>query len=192
MAQNISKEEQKKICAMFFYLQDISLELQVCSNILNQAAIKLKTEGKVDIISLASLARMVFNYTVINVFKVGELIEKNQGFIKTYFPKSIEGLNGFRKKFYTEDLKAYRSKYVAHHLDTDTNSFLSREELLKLMCSILEINNANEMIEGLVKYMSNFYGKSNYSKEDIDTLSYLIHNLSLEISDDLKIELKRS
>ena len=42
MTQNISEEDQKKICALFFYLQDISLELQACSNILHQIKEKLE------------------------------------------------------------------------------------------------------------------------------------------------------
>ena len=140
MTQNISEEDQKKICAMFFYLQDISLELQACSNILHQIKEKLE-DSEENVLALATLSRVIFNYTVINVFKAGELIYNNQGFIKDYFPKSLEKLNKFKSEFWTNDLKNYRNKYVAHHSDKkkkereDTSPFLSRGELLKLMLS---------------------------------------------------------
>lgn len=197
MTQNISEEDQKKICAMFFYLQDISLELQACSNILHQIKEKLE-DSEENVLALATLSRVIFNYTVINVFKAGELIYNNQGFIKDYFPKSLEKLNKFKSEFWTNDLKNYRNKYVAHHSDKkkkereDTSPFLSRGELLKLMFRILKIDNESKMIEGLVRYMSKLYNKSNFLEGDKDTLCYTINNLSSEIKGDLKIELERN
>ena len=197
MTQNISEEDQKKICAMFFYLQDISLELQACSNILHQIKEKLE-DSEENVLALATLSRVIFNYTVINVFKAGELIYNNQGFIKDYFPKSLEKLNKFKSEFWTNNLKNYRNKYVAHHSDKkkkereDTSPFLSRGELLKLMCRILKIDNESKMIEGLVRYMSKLYNKSNFLEGDKDTLCYTINNLSSEIKGDLKIELERN
>ena len=60
------------------------------------------------------------------------------------------------------------------------------------MYRILKIDNESKMIEGLVRYMSKLYNKSNFLEGDKDTLCYTINNLSSEIKGDLKIELERN
>lgn len=141
MVNNIqSVSDLDKLEKMYFYMQDIMVEIVSCANLVQMLydfykksehsclvenqSVTVSVDESFDKKIFITNLRVPFHTLVINIFKLGELIVQNQELIRTYFKSDTKSkLDEFRKKYFTDKLKNYRNKYVAHHRDNKKHDF---------------------------------------------------------------------
>lgn len=194
---------------MYFYMQDTAIEIKSAVNLLyiikdfingmpheiigNNIALKAPPEP-LDL--YVNISRVAFHNLIINIFKLGELIEKNQRILGNT-PKFRKLANEFRSKFFTKDLRFYRNTYVAHHSNNQkgtSGEFLNYEELTETFCKIISIDikllqrDIKTVFPLLLQYGENFYSKENKPSE----IFHIIINSQAEFKEILSVaELNR-
>ncbi|QMT30991.1 integron-associated HEPN domain-containing protein [Alysiella filiformis] len=179
----LTKEDKNTLLKMYFYFQYTAIEIQSAVNLLymleqfiegkpykemiaNEMLVLAPSQGSLN--AYVTLSRVAFHNLIINIFKLGELIEKKQG-ILTHLPEFNKSVNEFRKIFFTQDLRLYRNTYVAHHSDKNkdkSDNFLNYEELIQTFCKIIGVDLSifNKDIQTffpfLLKYGENFFSKN--------------------------------
>lgn len=206
MTSNLDKETEDKIIALYFYLQDACLEICCCVDLMHIVKSFLE-KGKyqeyieeLGVIAVlepiedkrnafVSIARVAFHNLIINIFKIAELIKENQRILK-YIPRANKGLNEFRKVFWTDDLREYRNKYVAHHSDKDNKNPVPLDDLKGYVARILGLNDSNGKfgIMDFINYAEKFYTKD--KEKNKGTITGIIFQAPKEI-ERLGIDLKR-
>ena len=208
---SISSQDKNTLTKLYFYMQDASIEIESCVSLLyiaekfinGESYREMIREDKYLVISpsegslhaYVTMSRVAFHNIVINIFKLSELFEKKQR-ILNLIPEFRDAANNFRKDFFTDELKFYRNKYVAHHSDKEQqNDFLSLDQLKACFCKIIGIkeeqfnSNINTVFPYLLKYAENFYSKSNKNSKQI---CQIIHQSKYEIETKLGCQLNRN
>jgi len=164
-AINISEKDNLRISQLFFYLQDISLELQACSAILeivdktydnneveifkDKEIIHLKL-NKINLNVLPFMAKISHQNIILNICRFAEAIKKSGcgKLLNTYCPESQKRFNIFLKDYYTDEIIKYRNCYIAHPMDNDTNDFIPYKELIELSARTLHIKTLENLTIG--------------------------------------------
>ncbi len=202
----LTEKDKNKIIDVYFYLQDASIEISSCASLIVMANSFLKHKeyreyieqtGQVAILypfegtpmAFTTMARVALHNLIINIFKICELIQNRQEVLKN-IPETNKKLNEFKKKYFTNDLKNYRNKYVAHHLDEKEKWLVPLSKLKDTLARILGLQNFDEEFEisSLVSFAQNFH--LNDQEKNTNTITGIIHQSSKEIQK-LGITLKR-
>jgi hypothetical protein len=205
--QNLSEDDKNKLEKMYFYMQDIMIEMVSCSTLIQMLydfhngreyafyteyeKVILTVPKSIDRNIFMTNVRVPFHLLVVNVFKLGELINQNQRFLKDYLGDEIKSkLDSFKKKYFTSDVVIYRNKYVAHHRNNETKDFLSYEELTDLLGRILGVSDSRNINwSSFLKYSQNFYTQVESKKAE--TICQIIYELHPEIEKHLGRKLDR-
>ena len=188
MKNEIEPKQKESLVKLYFYMQDVVIEIESCVSLLYMAENFIKGEEYKDLIgdkcliifpskgsvsAYVAISRVAFHNIIINIFKLIELFEKKQKLLNL-IPNFRDRANKFRKEFDTLELRYYRNKYVAHHSDRNRqDAFLSLEELKEYFCKIIgmQVEQLNEEVKDvfpyLLKYAEKFYSKSNKNSEQI-------------------------
>lgn len=206
--QNFTQEEEKKLIGMYFYLQDIMIDITSCyhsihsiSKFMNGEEYKfLVNDGKrvvftnqsLNTESLGSGVRIPFHSLVISICKLCETISNpDLKALLARLDSSIEEkFSEFYNKFYTDSLKEYRNKYVAHPLNHPNKSkgeFLTFNELEVYVKKILNVQ-ANLSIHAFCEYVDNFYSSNNMLSQNICNL---IHKFAVKLETEFNKKLER-
>lgn len=199
MVVNISEKDNLRISQLFFYLQDISLELQASSAILeivdkvyDNKEVKIFTDKeiihlklkKIDLNILPIMAKISHQNIVLNICRFAEAIKKSGcgKLLNNYCPESQKRFNIFLNDYYTDEIIKYRNCYAAHPMDNDTNDFIPYRELIELSARTLRIETLENLTIGDFLYFlrrMHFLDESDPDK----SLTWAIRKMSDELKE---------
>lgn len=210
LAKNeLSESDKKKLIDIFFYLQDARIEISSCYSLIIMSKLFLEMKeykeyiektGKLVILyptedkplAFTAVVRVALHNLIINIFKISELIEKNQRILKKT-PNTNLKLNKFRSKYFTDDLKKYRNKYVAHHFDKKEGELVPLQQLKSYLANILSLKDFDSEIEisKIIDYVKNFYTPcENLNRNNITGIiqqfAQEIENLGIQLNRNVK------
>ncbi|OTG82331.1 integron-associated HEPN domain-containing protein [Acinetobacter sp. ANC 4648] len=173
MSTTPSKEVSQKLSYLYFYLHDISQEMQSVYGLIQiveatlsehveleapkffdmrgEFSVKI-SKGNPQVIK--TMAKISFQTAIINICRLSEAIGHSdmRQLLKKYSPLSLERFEIFIKKYYTKEVKYYRNKYSAHPINRDTDNFLNLKEIFNLIEKILNISSMEKF------RLDHFYG----------------------------------
>ncbi|ENX58139.1 MULTISPECIES: integron-associated HEPN domain-containing protein [Acinetobacter] len=158
----ISKEEHEKLSQLYFFLQDISLELQADSAIFNIVEQTYDNKEFVmfeDNVSakgiplihvglgafnknvLPILAKVAFQNIILCICRAYEAVNNtNSGkILNKYCPKSLRILHKQLNDSY-DNVVGFRNSYVAHPLDGETKNFVPVDQLVAQSKKIIGVS----------------------------------------------------
>jgi len=209
MSNNITKvavvkkqtPDEIKLSKLFFYLQDISCEiqssygiLQIVESTLNDSIPKetvtfnefkdsytFKILNKNDQV-IRTMAKIALQTTILGICRIAEVITNPElkTLLNKYCPISSKRLDTIIIQRCSPQMKQYRNKYVAHPLDLKNNDFLSLTQIHDLLANILDISDFKN-----VKFIEIFNLVSSLHRPDLinpdASLSWAIHHMSGEL-----------
>lgn len=199
--EKISIDEKRKLLNLFFYLQDVSQEIQSAFGIMQIVESTLDptipkesvtfTEFKntytVHILNgnpqiIKTMAKVALQTTIINICRISEAVnnpEIKMLFAK-YCPISYKRLDVFIEKRYTSHVKQYRNKYAAHPINRTTDEFLSLKEIFSLMEKILKIKTMKDLkFKDIFSFISTLHHPD--VKDPDISITWAIHAISIEL-----------
>lgn len=203
-------QSSQKLSQLFFYLQDISLELQsssallqITKSIYDDAPFRVNLEENVfaeyqmtflkpiNPQTLNTLPKLALHSIILNICKFAEAVTKSGcgKLLKEYCPKSLTRFNRMISEMYSDAIKEYRNRYLAHPINNQTNNFASRSELIELLKKILDISNINQLsIYDLLTFIQKLF-HTNETDPD-KSIAWAIFDMEKELTSN-GIQLKR-
>ncbi|WGE46607.1 integron-associated HEPN domain-containing protein [Actinobacillus equuli] len=203
----ISEEDKFKLEKMYFYMQDIMMEMVSCHTLIHMLCdfhkgrsysffqeyekITVSVPNNINPNVFMMNVRVPFHILVINIFKLGELIKQNQALLrKSLNDETKSKFEEFKKKYFTDDLIEYRNKYVAHHRDNKKDDFLNYNELINFLAKILGEADPKQIDwDSFLNYSDNFYTTDSSKKSS--TICQIIYDLHIEMQAILGRKLNR-
>ncbi|MCH7311797.1 MULTISPECIES: integron-associated HEPN domain-containing protein [Acinetobacter] len=195
---NTSSEDNSKLSQLFYYLQDISLELQADFAIIGLVEATLEARGFDSFIeyeglitteiksgnpnTINTMAKVAFHNIILNICRFAEAIQKSGcgKLLRRYCPNSQIRFNKFISEYYTDDIKKYRNCYATHPMDDNTKDFTPRSELISLCEKILGISSLNNLkILDFIRFLKRIH-HIDEKNPDI-SLVWAIYEMSLEL-----------
>lgn len=156
----VVSEDHTKISQLFFYLQDISLDIQAAHGILQivdctlsskdasffheyEGNISLKING-VNHQPIYTMAKIAFENLIIAICRIEEAVKGCSKLLKEKCPDSQKRLISFIKENCSNEVRKYRNEYFAHPFDKK-KGFITRANLISLTEKILSINSISEL-----------------------------------------------
>lgn len=203
-------QSSQKLSQLFFYLQDISLELQsssalleITKSIYDDAPFRVNLEENVfaeyqitflkpiNPQTLNTLPKLALHSIILNICKFFEAV-KNSGcskLLKEYCPKTLIRFNRMISEMYSDDIKDYRNQYLAHPINNQTKNFASRSELIDLLKKILDISDINQLsIYDLLTFIQKLFNTTETDPEK--SIAWAIFDMEKELFSN-GIQLKR-
>ena len=115
----------KKINLLFYYLQDVLLEIEVALAHLDPSTKKLieacdaresspSESGKNNQIFWGSACRTMQSIIILSVCRISEAVKSSGAILRELAPDSSIKLNEFIKRYYTQNVREYRNEYLVH------------------------------------------------------------------------------
>jgi len=158
MTSDILENNHLKLAQLFYYLQDISLELQADFAILSLVEATLQKRGlqtfvefeglitttiqKGDPNVINTMSKVAFHNIILNICRFNEAVKKSGAgkLLKEFCPETQKRFQKFIDEYYTLDVKKYRDSYAVHPIDEKTGTFTSRSQLISLCEKIVKID----------------------------------------------------
>lgn len=199
--KQVPSDVKNKLSKLFFYLQDISCEIQSSYGILQIVESTLDDSIPRETVTfndfkhsytfqilnknnevVKTMAKIALQTTILGICKILEVIRNPdlKILLDKYCPNSYKRLDTIINQRYSNHMRDYRNKYVAHPLDKKNNDFLSLTQIHALLAKILEISDFKD-----VKFIEIFNLVSALHHPDLEdpdlSISWAIYHMSSEL-----------